>query len=400
MLLERHAVPSSGAYHPPGARTSARVAKIVRQAVRHPGWTRRIMTVQWRKFVARTFGERGRSPGPAAGGAPHERGDRPADQGPTQARDREGAPGRAAVRVPAEAGVRGARLAPDPRVPRRDEGAVGVRAVAAGPHGEEPRRVQACPRRPPPRRPVRGHRARPAGAGHDADADPAPHDQPHEHRGPVERPGPPVHGPRVQRARPRVPEPPDGLAGLPPRGGHVARRGAHPPLPHEGPRGDDPHLPAVLRPLHPDGPRGDRHGPGPQVQVRAEAAGPLAGDARLPAADPDGAGRGRLRRRRREHPHRAPEGLAVRAVRHPQHPRRAPRHEGPHGPAPALPPGRGAARVRGDRQARPRARDRDRRAHPRERRPAGHAAVRQGRREAPRHGLPRRPQPRACCCAA
>ena len=74
----------------------------------------------------------------------------------------------------------------------------------------------------------------------------------------------------------------------PARGRDVGGRGTHAPLPHEGPRGADPDLPAVLRALHADGPRGQRHAAGPEVQVRDEAERAVGPDARLPAADPAG----------------------------------------------------------------------------------------------------------------
>ena len=48
----------------------------------------------------------------------------------------------------------------------------------------------------------------------------------------------------------------------PPRGGHVGGRGADPPLPDQGAGGDAAHLPAVLRPLHPHGPGGQRRAAG------------------------------------------------------------------------------------------------------------------------------------------
>ena len=163
------------------------------------------------------------------------------------------------------------------------DGAVGVRPVAARPQRQEPEGVQGGLRGPPRRRPLRRHRTRPAGARHDVDADP-PADAQHDERGgPAGRPRPPLHGAGLQRARARVAEPPDGLTRLAPRGRHVGGRGAHAPLPHEGPRRDDPDLPPVLRALHADGPGRQRHGAGPEVQVRAEAERPLGRDARLPA---------------------------------------------------------------------------------------------------------------------
>ena len=55
----------------------------------------------------------------------------------------------------------------------------------------------------------------------------------------------------------------------PPRGGDVGGGGADPPLPHEGAGGDALHLPAVLRPLHPHGPGGQRRAAGGEAPVRA-----------------------------------------------------------------------------------------------------------------------------------
>ncbi len=113
------------------------------------------------------------------------------EPGAVQHRGAESSPGpsggpsprlRTAIRVPAEAGVPRAGLDPPGRLPRRDEGPVGERSVAARPHGQEPQGVQGGPRRAPERRPARRHRAGPAGASDDVHADPAPDDQ-HDGRG-------------------------------------------------------------------------------------------------------------------------------------------------------------------------------------------------------------------------
>ncbi len=265
--------------------------------------------------------------------------------------------------------------------------------MAAGPFDQEPRRVQRGARRQPRRRPARRHRTRPARAGDDVDADPAADDQHDEREGPAERPRPPVHGAGVQRAPPGVDESPDGLTRLASRSRDVGGRGPHAPLPHEGPRRDDPHLPAVLRPLHADGPRRQRHGADPQVQVRDEAERALGRDARLPAPHAVGPRRRRLRRRRREHPHQAARGVRHEAPRHREHPRHPPRDEGADGHPAALPPGRGPRGLRPDGQACARTRGRDRRAHAHQQRSADHAARRESRADGSRLGDARRSQP-------
>ena len=60
-------------------------------------------------------------------------------------------------------------------------------------------------------------------------------------------------------------------------------RGAHPPLPDQGARRAAADLPAVLRPLHPDGPRRQLHAGRRQAQVPREAGRPARRDDRLPA---------------------------------------------------------------------------------------------------------------------
>ena len=73
-------------------------------------------------------------------------------------------------------------------------------------------------------------------------------------------PGPPLHGAGVQRARPRLADPPVLAARQPPRGRHVGGRGTDAPVPDQGAGRDAPDVPAVLRPLHP-------HGPGRQLDA-------------------------------------------------------------------------------------------------------------------------------------
>ena len=185
---------------------------------------------------------------------------------------------------PLDARVRGARLDAAPRLRGRHDRAVGERAVAARPHREEPQGVQGGAGRLPGRRPHGGHRARPAGARHDVDADPAADDQHDGGARPPSRPGAQLHGAGAQRPADRMDEPPDVVPRLAARGRDVGRGGPHPPLPDEGARRADPDVPAVLRPLHADGPGRQRHAPGPEVQVRGQAERPLGPDARLPAA--------------------------------------------------------------------------------------------------------------------
>ena len=85
------------------------------------------------------------------------------------------------------------------------------------------------------------------------------------------------------------------------RARHVGRRGAHPPLPDQGAGRAAADLPAVLRPLHPDGP-GRQLDPGHrQAEVRRQAERPDRRHARLPAPYAGGARRRGLRRRRGEH---------------------------------------------------------------------------------------------------
>jgi hypothetical protein len=75
------------------------------------------------------------------------------------------------------------------------------------------------------------------------------------------------------------------------------------------------------------------------------------------------------------------------------------RHQGFDGPAAALPAGRRAEGIRADGREGPRARHRSGGPHPRQQRPLRSPPGRPRRRQAPRHGLSRRAQPGACCCA-
>ncbi len=65
--------------------------------------------------------------------------------------------------------------------------------------------------------------------------------------------------PAFSDRRSRLALPPVRAARLAARGGDVGGGGPHPPLPHQGARRAAAHLPAVLRPLHPDGPGRQPH---------------------------------------------------------------------------------------------------------------------------------------------
>ena len=86
----------------------------------------------------------------------------------------------------------------------------------------------------------------------------APHEEP---AGPgladrrvLRRPDPALHDPGVLRPSYRLVLAPARHPRLAARARHVGGRGAHPPLPDQGARRAAADLPAVLRPLHPDGP--------------------------------------------------------------------------------------------------------------------------------------------------
>ena len=265
---------------------------------------------------------------------------------------------------------------------------VGRRPVAAGALRQE-RRAAARAHGRPARGPVlRRPRARPGRARDDVDARAAADDE-HDgaghrrrdagrrrrvHRGVLRRPGAQLHAPGVLRPSHRLAEPPLRHARQPPRARHVGRRGAHPPLPHQGARRDAADVPAVLRPLHPDGPRRQLDAPVHQAQAGRQAGRPLRRDARLPAPLPRGARRRRLRRRRGQHAVEEPRGLPRQAARGRQHPRHPARDQGAHGPAPALAAGR-RRRGRGPRLRQgPLARGVAGHPHPRQQRPVGHPA--------------------------
>ena len=192
----------------------------------------------------------------------------------------------------------------------------------------------------------------------------------------------------------RLAQPPQGQPRQPARSGHVGGRGADPPLPDQGAGGAAPHLPAVLRPLHPHGPGGQRRAPGGEAQFDIAPEGPLRSRssstcARRPpcatwwspaATSPTCPSSSSSRSSARCWTSRTSGTSAWPA-------------KGLMAIPAALPAGQraagaGAAGEEGDRARRgPRA------PHPRQPRPAGHAAGGQGRAQAARHGLPRRAQP-------
>ncbi len=150
------------------------------------------------------------------------------------------------------------------------------------------------------RRPCR----RPGAAGDDVHAGPAA-DAQHDgaerrarrvHRRVLCGPDPPLHDPGRVGPGPAVAEPPVRHPRLAARGRDVGRRGADPPLPHEGAGRTAVHLSAVLRPLHPDGPGRQLHKHGGQAQALAQAGRPAGRDDRLSQAHARRAGRGGLRR--------------------------------------------------------------------------------------------------------
>ena len=75
----------------------------------------------------------------------------------------------------------------------------------------------------------------------------------------LRRPDPALHDPGVLRPAYRLVLAPARHPRLAARARHVGRRGAHPPLPDQGARRAAADLPAVLRPLHADGPRRQLH---------------------------------------------------------------------------------------------------------------------------------------------
>ena len=101
--------------------------------------------------------------------------------------------------------------------------------------------------------------------------------------------------------RPRWPSHPLRDPRLAARARDVGGRGPDPPLPDQGAGRAGPHLPAVLRALHPDGPRRQLDARrSPSCKFALEAGRPAGADARLSQADARRTRRGGLRRRRRQ----------------------------------------------------------------------------------------------------
>ena len=92
--------------------------------------------------------------------------------------------------------------------------------------------------------------------------------------GVLRRPDPPLHDPGLLRPAHRLAVPPARHPRLAARARHVGRRGADPPLPDQGARRAAADLPAVLRPLHPDGPGRQLDAGHRQAQVRRQAGRP------------------------------------------------------------------------------------------------------------------------------
>ena len=223
--------------------------------------------------------------------------------------------------LPLPAGrARRARLDALPRLDGRDRRGVGLGPVAARPLHQERQAAARADGRPARRAVLRRPRARPGRAGHDVDARAAADDE-HDgadrdagrpglaHRGVLRRPGPPLHDPGLQRPPHRLALAPARRARLAPRARHVGDRGPHPPLPHQGARRAAADLPAVLRPLHPHGPRRQLDRGHRQAEVRRQAQRPARRHDRLPASYAVGARRRGLRRRRRQHAVAAPRGV-------------------------------------------------------------------------------------------
>ena len=155
-----------------------------------------------------------------------------------------------------------------------------LRPVAARPLREEPRPAARPARRPRRRVLLRRPGPRPGRAGHHVDAGAAAddeHDGARRHTGRcrladrrvLRRPDPPLHAAGALRPSYRLAVAPARHPRLAARARHVGGRGADPPLPDQGARRAAADLPAVLRPLHPDGPRRQLHPGGRQAQVRS-----------------------------------------------------------------------------------------------------------------------------------
>ena len=305
----------------------------------------------------------------------------------------------AAVRVPAPGAGR-ARLDPAARLARRHPRAVGVGPVAAGQLRQE---RQAAPRRArrPGRRALLRRPGRPTSSAwprcrcccrrrcstrwcRDATA---------RHRGVLRRPDPPLHDAGRLRPRTRLAVAPVRHPRLAARARHVGRRGADPPLPDQGARRTALHLPAVLRPLHPDGPGRQLHPDGRQAQADPQAGRPVRRAHRLPAGPPgvrdvvvSGGDVANV-------PWTQPRVVPDAAARHRDHPRHPAGHQGAGRPAPALAAarrGRGAGAGRPHRRP---PRGQPGHPHPRQPRPVADPAGGPGRPDRAGGRRARRAQP-------
>ena len=99
----------------------------------------------------------------------------------------------------------------------------------------------------------------------------------------LRRPDPALHDPGRLRPPHRLAVAPVRHPRLAARARHVGGRGPHPPLPDQGARRAAVHLPAVLRPLHPDGPGRQLHPHVDKLKLDPQAGRPLRRPHRLPA---------------------------------------------------------------------------------------------------------------------
>ena len=302
-----------------------------------------------------------------------------------------------------------ARLDPLPGLDGRHRRGVGVRAVAARALREEHQAAARADGRPARRALLRRPRARPGRAGHDVDAGAAADD---EHDGPARG--------AVDRRR----STPTRCAATCCRSSRD-RRTDWPSHPHATRDSLHEHdmwvaeglthryptkvlaellsdLPAVLRPLHADGPRRQLHAGGRQAQVRRSSpstattrcstylrAHPGVRDVVVSGGDVANMPWPRL------------EAFLDGAARDREHPRHPPRHQGADGHAAALAAGRGRRRAWSG-SPRPRARRgvvaRD--PHPRQPRQLGDAAGGEGGPRRCSTPASATCATRACCCAA
>ncbi len=271
-----------------------------------------------------------------------------------------------------------------PGLEGRHRRGLGIGAVAARALRQEPQAAPRAARRPRRRALLRRPRAGPDRARDHVDAGAAA-DAQHDgsarrtlrprivDRRVLRRPDPSLHAARLLRPAHGLAVPPARHPRLAPRARHVGRRGAHPPLPHQGARRAAADLPAVLRSLHPDGPGRQLHPDRREAQVRGQAERPADLDARLPAPYSVGPRRRRLRRRRRQHAVAAARVLPRLAARDRQHPRHPAGDQGPDRAAAALGPARRGRGRGAGRRHRPQAGRVDRDPHARQPRAVDHA---------------------------